>query len=108
MGRKTVVTTDKYGKERVYQFRPCREGVGVEPDPTYDGRDYTPVVLQALWDEGVPVDWSPDDLTASERAQLKGFCDDCGDALKSERIGPNEFRIECPTHGLLETTISTQ
>ena len=91
MGRKTVVTTDKYGTERVYKFRPAREGVGVEPQ---DG--YTPVVLKALWDEGVPVEWSPDELTASQRAELNGFCDACGTAEANDQVGANEWVTYCP------------
>lgn len=100
MGRKTVVTTDRHGNERVYKFRPVRDGVGVEAE---DG--YTPVVLQALWDEGIPVDWSPDDLTRTERAQLDGFCDDCGTAIQQNQIGPNEFDCYCPQ---CETQDNTQ
>jgi len=91
MGRKTVVTTDRYGNERVYKFKPARDGVGVEPE---DG--YTPVVLKALWDEGIPVEWSPDDLSDSERAQLDGFCDDCGAAIREQQVGMNEFERWCP------------
>jgi len=90
MGRKTVVTTDKYGTERVYRFRPA-DGLGVEPEG-----GYTPVVLKALWDEGIPVDWSRDELTASQRAQLDGFCDDCGSAIQSQQVGPDEHARWCP------------
>lgn len=90
MGYKTVVTRDKYGTERVYQFAPAKEGVGVRAQ---DG--YTPVVLKALWNESVPVDWSPDELTASQRAQIDGFCDDCGEAMTHQQVGPNEFKTWC-------------
>jgi len=106
MGYKVVVTSDRYGNERVYKFRPNRGGVGVEPDPNDDGRDYTPVVLQALWNEAVPVDWSPDDLTADERAELDGFCDECGEAIQEQQIGMDEFRRECPNHGEIETVVA--
>ena len=91
MGRKTVVTTDKHGNESIYKFRPVQEGIGVEPE---DG--YTPVVLKALWQEGIPVDWKPEDLTPSERAQLKGFCDDCGTAIRSRQVAPDEWEYWCP------------
>jgi len=90
MGRKTVVTQDKYGKERVYKFKPATEGVGVEPQ-----ENYTPVVLKALWEEGIPVDWSPDDLTARQRAEIDGFCSDCGTAMTQQQVGPNEFDTWC-------------
>jgi hypothetical protein len=96
MGYKTVVTSDRYGNERIYRFRPDRDGVGVEPHPNDDGRDYTPVVLKALWNEGIPVDWSPDDFSADERAQLDGFCDDCGAAIREQQAGMNEFERWCP------------
>ena len=95
MGYKTVVTTDRYGKEHVYRFKPAREGVGIRPQ---DG--YTPVVLEALWGEGIPVEWDPDDLSASQRAQLDGFCDDCGAALTHEQVGPNEFDTYCDECGI--------
>ena len=89
MGRKTVVTADKYGRERVYHFGNDR-GVAVPKD------GYTPVVLKALWNEGIPVDWSPDDLTPSERAQLDTFCDDCGTAFRHDQIGRDEWDTYCP------------
>jgi hypothetical protein len=91
MGYKTVVTTDRYGTERTYRFKPPADGIAVQPQ---DG--YTPVVLQALWNEGIPVDWSPDDLTANERAQLDGFCNDCGSAIREVQVGPSDFNRYCP------------
>jgi len=91
MGRKTVVTTDKHGNESVYRFRPAKgEKIGVEPE---DG--YTPVVLKALWNEGIPVQWKPEDLTPSERAQLKGFCDDCGTAIQTKQV-VDGWEYRCP------------
>lgn len=90
MGHKTVVTRDKYGVEHTYEFHPSKEGISVEPR---DG--YTPVVLKALWDEGVPVQWDPDDLSASERKQLDGFCDDCGTAINHRQVGPDEWEDYC-------------
>lgn len=92
MGRKTVVTRDKYGNERVYRFKVVR-GVA---RPIGDGRDYTPPVLKALWNDGVPVDWSPDELTPSELSEIDGFCDECGESLKHEQVGPTEFETYCP------------
>lgn len=102
MGRKTVVTTDKYGRETVYNFRPNRDGIGVVPQ---DG--YTPPVLKALWDESIPVDWSPDDLTPTQRTQLKGFCDDCGTKIQSTQIGPEEFEYHCPNCSLYSDNTGT-
>lgn len=94
MGRVVVVTRDRYENERVYEFKPAGNSFMVEP--TGDGRKYTPVVLKALWDEGIVVDWDPDELTADERAQLNGFCDDCGTAIHSQQVARDKFRYWCP------------
>lgn len=94
MGHVTVITIDKYENTREYKFKPASDGLGVEPYG--DGRKYTPVVLQALWEDGIVVDWSPDDLTADERAEIDGFCDDCGTAITSQQVGRDEFKQWCP------------
>ena len=65
-GRIDVVTEDLYGNTRRYRFKRRNGGVA-EPQ---DG--YTLTVLEALWDEGVPVEWSHDDLSPQDREQVVG------------------------------------
>lgn len=57
-GHGVVVTSeDRYGRTRSYQFLPGEFGV---VRPTSDG--YTSGVLKALWNTGVVVDWSTEDI----------------------------------------------
>jgi len=88
MGRITVTTIDKYGNTRNYRFN-ANSGAATPQD------GYTPVVLKALWDEGVPVDWSPDELTASQRAQIDGFCSECGSKLNHQQVGRDDYETWC-------------
>lgn len=64
MHRVYVTTIDKYDHSKTYEFK--NEGGVVKPK---DG--YTLTVLQALWDEGIPVDWSLDELHPNEREEFK-------------------------------------
>lgn len=89
MGYITVTTVDKYDNTNTYEFR--KKGGVAQPK---DG--YTPVVLKALWQEGIPVDWDPDELTASQRAEIDGFCDDCGTPLRSKQVAADEYIEGCP------------
>lgn len=91
MGRKTVVTTDKYGNQKTYNFKPNPNGIGVTPE-----NGYTPVVLKTLWNAGIPVNWSPNNLSPTERSEIDGFCDRCGTEIKQNQIAPREFNHYCP------------
>lgn len=103
MGRVQVTTIDRYDNRRHYEFRRSRDGLGLEP--TGDGRKYTPVVLQAMWNEGLVVNWDPDDLTADERAKIDGFCDDCGTAIRQQQVGPDEWENHCDGCGEVKETV---
>jgi len=104
MGHVRVTTIDRYGNTRHYDFRPAREGVGLEPSG--DGRKYTPVVLQAMWEDGLVVNWDPDDLTADERAQIDGFCDECGTEIRQVQVGHAEWENHCGGCGEVKETVS--
>lgn len=97
MGRKEVVTTDKYGNTRTYEFRRRRDGAVLEPVD-----DYTLAALEALWDEGIPVEWDPSDLTAQERRELDSFCTICASALTHTQTGPRSFETRCEECGHTE------
>lgn len=103
MGRVQVTTIDRYDNRRHYEFRP--EGPHGTLTPTGDGRKYTPVVLQAMWEEGLVVDWDPDELTADERAKLDGFCDDCGTAIRQQQVGPSTWENHCDGCGEVKETV---
>lgn len=96
-----ATTIDKYGNTNQYDFR-RRYGVLT---PYGDGRPYTATVLNALWEDGQAVDWSPSDLTASERKQLKGFCDDCGTGITHRQVGPDEWEDYCEHCDELKATV---
>lgn len=95
-GRVQVVTIDKYGSTRTYEFAMDR-GLAV---PVGSGRGYSPAALKALWEKGIPVEWSPEDLTRTERAKIDGFCDECGSELRQTRVAtdagdPEVWETKC-------------